>query len=86
MEPVEFPQQTMVLAKDQPQYTPLPVHVDKHSGACIGRFRLSDEERAAIANGADIWLWQYTFGRPFQPVSLTTDNPWPDTPEDKDHA
>lgn len=78
MKPIEFPQQTMVLAKDQPQYDPLPVHVDRTTGACIGCFELSDEERKAIANGAKIWLWQYTFGRPFQPVALTTDNPWED--------
>lgn len=76
MNPIEFPQQTMVLAKDQPQYTPFPVHFDARLGACIGCFELTDAERAAIASGGKIWLWQYTFGRPFQPVALTTDNPW----------
>lgn len=79
MRPVEFPQQTMVLAKDQPQYDPLPIHYDPKLGACIGCFELTDEERAAIAAGAPLWLWQYTFGRPFQPVVITTDNPWPTT-------
>lgn len=76
MKPVEFPQQTMVLAKDQPQYEPFPVHFDKNTGACIGCFELTDEERKTIAGGGNVWLWQYTFGRPFQPVSVTTENPW----------
>lgn len=26
MQAIEFPQQTFILAKDQPEYTPLPVH------------------------------------------------------------
>lgn len=80
MNPVEFPQQTMVLAKNQPQYTPFPVHFDARLGACIGCFELNDEERAAIAAGGKIWLWQYTFGHPFQPVALTTDDPWATPP------
>lgn len=77
MKPTEFPQQTMVLAKHQPQYEPLPIHYDPNLGACIARFEPTNEERKAIADGAPVWFWQYTFGRPFQPVVLTVDNPWP---------
>lgn len=81
MRPIPFPQQNMVLAEHQPQYESMPCHWDRNTGACIGCFELTDAERAAIASGDPLWLWQYTFGRPFQPVSLTTDNPWPqDTP------
>lgn len=78
MYPIEFPQQTLILAKDQPQYTPLPVHYDEDRGVCIGCFKLSDEERQAIAEGKPVWLYQYTFGQAFQPVRLTTNNPWPE--------
>lgn len=60
-----------VLAKDQPEYIPLPmVYLDTPSRPVISRWRLSDEERKAIADGADIVLTQLTFGNPFHPVHL----------------
>lgn len=77
MKATTFPQQTHTLAKDQPKYDPLPVHFDEDLGACIARFELTEEERKDLAEGKPLWLWQYTFGRPFQPVALTTTNPWP---------
>lgn len=76
MKAIEFPQQTHVLAKDQPKYSPLPTHFDPDIGACISCFELDEAERRAIAEGKPLWLWQYTFGNPFQPVALTTDNPF----------
>jgi hypothetical protein len=70
----------VVLAKDQPQYAPLPiVWLNTPSQAMVSRWRLTDEERAAIADGADIVLQQLTFRNPFQPVNLQVvmpnDNP-----------
>lgn len=78
MQPIEFPQQTDVLAKDQPQYTPLPVHVgSKEDGfpmtAC---FELTDEEVAEIIATRKLWYTQITFGHAFQPVRLSTQNPF----------
>jgi hypothetical protein len=65
-EPIEI-----VLGKNQPEYTPLPaVYLQRPSLPMITRWRLSDEERAAIASGADIVLQQLTFSHPFQPVNL----------------
>ena len=58
-----------VYAKDQPQYNPLPVIRDP-KGVLLSRWRLSDDERAAIANGADIMLSNHTFNQPLQPVRL----------------
>jgi hypothetical protein len=61
----------VVLGKNQPEYVPLPaVYLDTPSLPMITRFRLSDEEREAIANGADIVLQQLTFRMHFQPVNL----------------
>lgn len=61
----------IVLGKDQPEYVPLPaVYLDTPSCPMITRWRLSDEERAQIACGADIVLQQLTFLRPFSPVNL----------------
>jgi hypothetical protein len=61
----------IVLGKGQPQYIPMPaVYLERPSRPMITRFRLSEAERAAIAEGADIVLQQLTFRQPFQPVNL----------------
>lgn len=62
-----------VIALDQEQYVPiivLPVrYTDGLSGISV-RFRLSDEERKAITDGADIVITELTLGGPFTPISL----------------
>lgn len=61
----------IVLGAGQPEYDPLPtVYLDSPSRPMLSRWRLSDEERQLIADGADIVLTQLTFGRKFQPVNL----------------
>ena len=65
-EPIE-----VVLGKDQPQYIPLPaVYLDTNARPMITRWRLTEEERDAIANGADSVMQQLTFRNPYQPVNL----------------
>jgi hypothetical protein len=78
MLPIEFPQQTIVLAKDQPQYTPLPVHVgtEQEGFPMTACFELVDEEVAEIIATRKLWYTQITFGHPFQPVQLSTQNPF----------
>jgi hypothetical protein len=69
-----MPQSTLpefVLAKDQPEYTPLPaVQIRNELGTIVTRWRLSELDRYLIASGADICLQQITFGGNFQPVNL----------------
>lgn len=86
MQPVEFPQQTDVLAKNQPQYTPLPVHVGSQDDSfpMTACFELSEEEKAEIAATGKLWYTQITFGHPFQPVHLSTQNPF--TPQTIDNG
>jgi hypothetical protein len=61
----------IVLGKDQPEYDDLPaVYVDSDTRPMITRWRVTDEERRAVANGADIVLQQLTFKQLFQPVNL----------------
>ena len=61
-----------ILAKDQPQYRPLPVALlPGMEGRMISRWTLTPEERAAIAAGEDLYLEQLTFGRPLQPILPT---------------
>jgi len=48
----------VVYAKDQPEYIPLPaVYVENaNSRTVVSRWRLTDQERAEIAAGADVVL------------------------------
>jgi hypothetical protein len=78
MEPIEFPQQNDVLAKNQPQYRPLPVHVGSKEDnfPMTTCFQLTPEELAEIAATGKLWYTQVTFGNPFQPVMLSTKSPF----------
>lgn len=62
-----------VLALDQEDYLPiivLPVrYTDGYSGAAV-RFRLTDQEKQAIADGADLVVTELTFGGPFTPIQM----------------
>jgi hypothetical protein len=64
----------LVLAKDQPQYIPLPaaLYHDSSTGSVelVTRWTLTDEERLAVAEGADIFLGTLTFDQPYQPVRM----------------
>lgn len=87
MEPVELteedrivlsPCKCLTLAKDQPEYIPLPIaKLDTRTEVpLVSRWRLSDEERAVIAAGGDIYLTLMSFGRPHMPVMLSTAVPY----------
>lgn len=94
MRPIEFPEQTHVLAKDQPQYTPLPVHIAQRtvttadgektipwSATCC--YELTDEDIADIVANRKMYYQQMLFGYQFQPVFLSTKDPF--VPENKQH-
>ena len=74
----------IVVAREQDQYVPLPaLPITLEVGfapieivkGLLTRWRPTDEERAALANGADIWLETMTFGEPMQPVRISTECP-----------
>lgn len=82
MDPVEIPEdlrllmpehELVTLAKDQPQYRPLPLLrlLRDKTGRVYSMWSLTDEERQQIAAGENIVLEQLTFGRPFQPILPT---------------
>ena len=77
MNAIEFDEQVTVLAKDQDEYNNLPVHFDPEdaAGTMTARFTFTPEERKAIADGADLWVSQLTFGKGFHPVQLGLDKP-----------
>lgn len=71
-----------VIAKDQPEYVPLPCirnPKDEH-GTVVTRWVLDDQERDAIAKGGDLYLELWTFNRPLQPVKLAAFLPDVETP------
>lgn len=61
-----------VVALDQPEYYPIivaRVQYDDGSVASVTRFRFTDKEREAIANGADLLISQ-PHARAWMPIGL----------------
>ena len=75
----------VTLAEEQPEYAPITVagflDEDGRPGV-ISRWRLTDEERAQVAAGADLYLSLFTFGQPMQPVHLEVGRPGWAPPEE----
>jgi hypothetical protein len=61
----------VVYGKNQPEYNPLPaVYLDTPSRPVLSRWRLTEEERKAVTEGADIVLTLLTFGTQLTPSHL----------------
>lgn len=74
MKPIEFPQQTHVLAKDQPQYLPLPVMFD---GECMTScWKLTLLERLKLLFKGRLWISQLTWAERLQPLRPQVENPF----------
>ena len=58
----------------QPEYDALPA-LRSPEGLTVTRWSPTDDERAAIANGADIYVSVLTFNQPFQAQRLTVGFP-----------
>lgn len=78
MEAIEFEGQSTVLAKDQPQYQPLPVHIgtEEDGYPLTACFKFSPEELAQINETGVIWVGQLTFGKLLQPIRISTQKPF----------
>ena len=79
MTPVSFPEQTVVFAKDQPEYLPLPAHVDEH-GCVTFCWQLSWRDRLRLLVTGKLWHQVLTFGRPLQPQKLSAECPFERAP------
>ena len=75
MRPVEFPEQTHVIAKDQPQYLPLPALVteDRQVISCWG---LTWRERLQVLFTGRVWLTISTYNSPLQPQRMSVERPF----------
>ena len=59
----------VIIAKDQPQYEPLPALVFS-DGRILTEWSLTEEERERLIQGERIRLWIWACGQPVQPVAL----------------
>jgi len=78
MKPINFPEQTLVIAKDQPEYLPLPAHRvrGEHGGRTTFCWQLTWRERLRLLVTGRIWHQVLTFGGPLQPQLLLVDKPF----------
>jgi hypothetical protein len=77
MELIEFPEQTVIIAKDQPEYKPLPAHRfanDPH-GRIAFCWQLSWRERLAVLFSGKLWHQVLTFYQPLQPQMMSVEKP-----------
>lgn len=74
---IEFKEQTVVIAKDQPEYKPLPAfkRANDPSGLIVCCWKLSIRERLTVLFSGLIWHSVLTFNRPLQPQLLTAEKP-----------
>lgn len=65
MKAIEFPEQTKVFAKDQPEYMPLPawINPDANSmGEVVSKWKFSEKElQECINNGGEFYITVCTF-------------------------
>lgn len=63
-----------IIAKNQPEYNPIPsIRLD--GGVFLARYRLTDEERAQVAETGDIYVFMMTGGLPVFPFMMQTETP-----------
>lgn len=72
MKPIIFPGVNVVYAEDQTEYLPLPVMRLPVNGNAISCWQLTKEEIDAVNETGCIFLSQWTFNQPLQPVLLTS--------------
>ena len=74
MKPIEFPEQTMVWAKNQPPYLPLPAFTNDRE--TISLWALTWRERFRLLFTGRLWLRQLNFGQALQPQKLCLETPF----------
>lgn len=73
MKPINFDQVNVVLAKDQPEYQPLPVMMDNHAGVVVSCWKLTMRERLKLLFGKPLWFQMMNFGQSPMPIYPTVD-------------
>lgn len=78
MESIDYPEANVAVAKDQPQYKTLFVHVGpKPDFLMTACFQLSKEELDEVnRTGGKLFISQVTFGRGYSPIRMSVSNPF----------
>lgn len=76
MKLIEFKEQTVIIAKDQPEYTPLPAYQHRDQPDTITFcWKLSLIERLKVLLTGKVWHSVLTFNQSLQPVMLQVNKP-----------
>lgn len=70
MTPIKFPGVNVTYAEDQPEYQPLPA-MKFPNGETIQCWELTDSELKVIQETKCVYVSQFTFNQPLQPILLT---------------
>jgi hypothetical protein len=75
---IEFPEQSAVIAKDQPQYRPMPcfINPEDEEGRLICCWKLTLRERLRVLFTGKIWHHILTFRQRLQPQLLSVRSPF----------
>jgi len=77
MKPIEFKQQNVVFAKDQPPYLPLPAYQDDEQGGRIFHcWQLTFAERIKVLFTGRFWINVLNFHQKPQPIKPMVDSPF----------
>ena len=77
MKPIDFKGVSVIVAKDQPEYKPLPSLVsDDKERKVVSCWRLSFWERLKVLIFGNIWLSIITHGNPLQPIIMGVKKPF----------
>ena len=72
MKPVEFKDQNIVFAENQPEYTPLPsLKLPGSEGCVVSCWKLSFRERIKILFTGRVWLSLMSFNKPLTPSYMS---------------
>ena len=73
---IEFKEQTEIIAKDQPEYFPMPACIlQNQEGEIICCWQLTWKEKLKILFTGKIWHSIWTFGQAVQPQLLEINKP-----------
>ena len=75
MKPTKFKRMNVVCAKDQPEYLPLPAHINEAEGLVTSCWSANLKERIRFLLTGRIYLTLLTFNKPLQPQVITVYNP-----------
>lgn len=74
MDAVKFKEMTCTIAKDQPEYMPLPAYQDDRF--TVSKWKLNWRERVRLLFSGTIYLMQMNFRQPLQPQLMRLDSPF----------